>query len=127
MHEAPLRSCCNVEACLVEDCLGHGDAGIGCLERDCVVADFHLCRAVDVHADFLKHLLGEVHHPVVVFIRYVDLHAGELRIVGAVHAFVAEVLGELIYALEPAYDKAFEIKAHQRYGDREECRVHYDV
>ena len=47
------------------------------------------------------------HHPVVVLVLHVQLHAGELGVVGAVHAFVAEVLPYLVHAFEAAHDEAW--------------------
>ena len=54
-------------------------------------------------------MLGEGHHPVVVLIADIELHAGELGVVGLVHALVAEVLAHLIDALEAAYDEPLEV------------------
>ena len=99
----------DVESCVLEDSVAHGDAFERCLERYNVVADFYLGGAVYIHAYLLKHAFGEVHHPVVVLVGYVDFHTGKLRIVGTVHAFVAEVLGELVYTLESTYNEALEI------------------
>lgn len=100
----------DIDAGVLEDGLAHGDALVGGLEVNDVVADFDGCRAVDVEAYLLEHLLGEVHHPVIILIADVDLHAGELGIVGAVHSLVAEILRELINPLETAYDEAFQIE-----------------
>ena len=100
----------DVEAGLLQNCIGHGDATIGSLEVNLVVADLNLGGAVDIHADLLEHGLGELHHPVIVLISHIYLHAGELRIVGAVHTFVAEVARELIYTLETADDQTLEIE-----------------
>jgi len=99
----------DVVAGSVLDSLGHGDARVWTFEVDLIVADLDGSGAVDFHSDGLQHTLGEVHHPVVVLVCYVYLHAGELGVVSAVHAFVAEVFGELIYTLEAAHDEAFEV------------------
>lgn len=92
------------------DGVGHCDALERCLERYGVVADLDLCGAVDVHADLFEHVLHKPHHPVVVFVGHIHFHAGEFRVVGAVHSFVAEVFGEFIDAVESAYDETLQIK-----------------
>ena len=52
---------------------------------------------------------------------YIQLHAGELRVVAAVHAFVAEVTADLIHALETAYNQPFQIQL------RRDTQVHIYV
>ena len=100
----------DVDAGVLLDGVNHGDALERSLEADNIVADLHFSGAVHIKTDAFKHLLGEVHHPVIVLVGYIDLHAGELGIVSAVHTLVAEILGELIYPFETAHDKTLQIK-----------------
>ena len=100
----------DVDAGVLLDGVEHGDALEGRLEADDVVAHLDLVGTVHVDANLLEHLLGEVHHPVIVLVRDVNLHTGKLGVVGAVHTLVAEVLGELVYPLEAAHDEAFEVE-----------------
>ena len=75
-----------------------------------MVTDLHFGSAVNRDSDTLKQFLGEAHHPVIVLILYVQLHTGELRIMVAVHTFVAEVTTNLVHALKTTYDKPFKIE-----------------
>ena len=110
-----------VEASLLLDGLQDGQTAVGGLEAHELVANLHFGLAVDGHAYLLKHLLGEAHHPVVVLVWHVELHAGELGVVEAVHALVAEVLANLVHALEAAHDEPLQIELG---GD---AHVHVDV
>ena len=79
------------------------------LEGDLVAAD-GLGETARGFGYFGEHLLGEVHHPVIILIGDIELHAGEFRVVGLVHALVAEVLGEFVHAEEAAHDEALEVQ-----------------
>ncbi len=57
-----------------------------------------------------KHLFGELHHPFVIFVRYIYLHYCELRVMSAVHTFISEVSGEFVHPFETAYNKPFKVK-----------------
>ena len=65
---------------------------------------------MELHGNLLKHLLDEFHHPLVVLVGDVDFHAGEFRVVGLVHSFVEEVLGELIDSGEASDDEPLEVE-----------------
>ena len=80
------------------------------LEVDLPVADLHDGGAVQLEGDLFEHLLHEVHHPDVVLVGHVDLHTGELRVVGLVHTLVAEVLGELIDTVVATHDQSLEVE-----------------
>ena len=54
--------------------------------------------------------LGELHHGVVVAVGPVGLQHGELRVVIAVDALVAEGAPDLIHALEAAHQHALEVQ-----------------
>ena len=65
-------------------------------------------------ADFLGqeavHVLGQIHHAVVVGVGLIELHEGELGVMTGVKAFVAEDTTDLIDALEAADDQALEVE-----------------
>ena len=65
---------------------------------------------MQLEGDLFEHLLHEVHHPDVVLVGHVDLHTGELRVVGLVHTLVAEVFGELIDTVVAAYNQPLEVE-----------------
>ncbi len=95
---------------VVLDGLRHGYAAEGGLEIDFLVAYLYFGGAVYVEAYFFEHFFGELHHPVVVLVGYVNFHAGELRVVCSVHAFVAEIFGKFVHAVEAAYNKTLQVK-----------------
>ena len=100
----------DVYAGVFADSVGHGDASERRLEADRPAVHFDLRRAVHIAAHLLEHLLGELHHPVVILVSHIDLHRRELWVVRAVHALVAEVFRELIDALKAAHNKALQVK-----------------
>ena len=53
----------------------------------------------------LNHLLRHLHHPAVVLVGDIDLHAGKLRIVRSVHTLIAEVTAKLVNALKATHDQ----------------------
>ena len=57
-----------------------------------------------------EELFHQLHHVIVIGEGLVELQHGEFRIVGPVDPLVPEVLGDLIYPLEPAYDEPLEVK-----------------
>ena len=97
-------------ACFFLDGVEDGQATIGGFEADGLAVDHRLGLAVHGDADAFEHALGEVHHPVVVLVLHIEFHAGELGVVRAVHALVAEVLADFVHAFEAAHDQALEVK-----------------
>ena len=85
-------------------------AAVRRLEADDVAVNFAFGLSVYSDADGFQQLLGECHHPVVILILYVQFHTSELRIMIAVHAFVAEVLADFVYTFESAHDEPLQIK-----------------
>ena len=90
--------------------LKNRESAVAGLEVDLLVADLHDCGAVQLEGDLFEHLLHEVHHPDVILVGHVDLHTGELRVVGLVHTLVAEVLGELIDTVVATNDQSLEVE-----------------
>ena len=99
-----------VVARLFLDSFEDRQAAEGGFEADGLAVDFRFGLAVHGDADAFERLLGEGHHPVVVLILHVEFHAGELGVVVAVHALVAEVLSDFVHALETAHDEAFQVE-----------------
>ncbi len=91
------------------DRLKNRQPAVAGLEVDLLVTYLHDCGAVQLEGNLFEHLLHEVHHPDVVLVGHVDLHAGELRVVGLVHALVAEILRELIDSIVAAHNQSLEI------------------
>ena len=92
------------------DGLQNGQTAVRGFEADGVVANLDLCGAVDSQTDALQQFLRETHHPIIVFVAHVQLHTGKLRVVVAVHAFVAEITANLVHALKSAYNQALEVQ-----------------
>ena len=99
-----------VYSCILLDSIKDREAAVRSGKIDCVTGNLYLGSSVDLEGDLLEHLLHELHHPDVVLVSYVDLHAGELRVMGLVHTLVAEVLRELIHSVVAAYDKPLKVK-----------------
>ena len=116
-----LRLARDVVAGLFADGVGHRQPAERGFERNLAAVDRKLRRAVHGERHAFEHPFGELHHPEVVLVGHVDLHAGELGVVRAVHALVAEVLAELVNAVESADDELLEI---QLRGD---AQVEVDV
>ena len=92
------------------DGIQHSDTLVRGFEINNVVAYLYLSGSIYIQTDFFNHLFCKFHHPVIVLIGYVYLHAGEFRIVCAVHSFVTEVLAYFIHTFETTYDKSFQVQ-----------------
>ena len=66
--------------------------------------------AADILGHRLHHLLHQVHHPLVVGERLVELDGGELRVVLGVHPLVAEDAPHLVHPLHAAHDQPLEVQ-----------------
>ena len=100
----------DIEAGFLADRVGHRQAAERAGETDFAAVDHYLGLAVQCNGDPFEHLFDELHHPDVVLVSDVDLHHRELGVVRTVHPFVAEVLAELVHAVETSYDQTFEIQ-----------------
>ena len=56
------------------------------------------------------HILGDVHHALIVGVCLIQLDGGELRVVAGVHALVAEDTADLVDLLEAADDQTLEVQ-----------------
>ena len=92
------------------DGLEHGQPLVWPREIDLAIAHLHHGAAGHFARHAFEALLHHFHHPDVVLIGHVDLHRGELGIVRAVHALVAEHFAELIHPVESTHDQALEIQ-----------------
>ena len=92
------------------DGVSHGQPAERSFERNGMSVDGQFCGAVYLGRNPFEQLLGELHHPTVILVGHIDLHAGEFRIVGTVHTLVAEVLTQFIYAIKTTYDQFFEVE-----------------
>ena len=90
--------------------LAHRGTAVRRLEINLIAPHLHLRGAVQRQGDTLQHGLHKLHHPVVVLIGHINLHTGELGVVGPVHTLVAEIAAELIHTFIPADDKPFQIQ-----------------
>ena len=90
--------------------VGHGDALPGGLQVDYLTLVGHIGGAQGLHGHELVELLHHLHDFLVVGVGLVGLHAGELRVVGGVHALVAEDAAHLVHPLKAAHDQALEVQ-----------------
>ena len=79
-------------------------------EVDLVAPEDGLGRAVDLHGHAGHEALDALHRVRVVRVRLVPLQHGELGLVLVGHAFVAEVLAQLVDLLQPSDDEALEVE-----------------
>ena len=99
----------DVDAGLATDGLAHGEARPRRREVDRVAAELDLQRA-DHARRVHRHLLHHVHDVVVVDVGLVGLQHRELGVVLEAHALVAEVLADLVDAVDAADDAALEVQ-----------------
>ena len=99
-----------VDAGILLDGIHHGDSGkrLAEIHLDAVVRD----RRGSEHflRDIAVHVLGQIHHAVVIRVRLVQLHEGEFRVVAGVQTFVAEHSADLIDPLQSADDQPLQIE-----------------
>ncbi len=88
----------------------YGQTAVGSLEINLIIAYLHLRGTVRLERNLLQQSLGKIHHPVVILVCHVELHAGKLGIVVAVHTLVAKILPYLIDPLETAHNKTLQIE-----------------
>ena len=87
---------------------GHALPGSGQVNGLPLVADGR--APVQVLRQVGQHPLGEIHHVMIVPIGGVELHLGEFRVMGGIHAFIAEIAPNLIDALQPAHQQALQVQ-----------------
>ena len=97
------------------DRLVHGDHGPLVVQADPVLPAVAVRAhrhglAVDGRGDLDDELPGELPHGVVVAVRRVRLHGGELGVVGGVRALVAEVAVELEDLVHPTHAQVLEVE-----------------
>ena len=90
--------------------LDEADALPGPLQVDLVPAEGRDRRAERLERDLLEHRLDAIHRVAEVGVRLVPLEHRELGLVLVRDALVAEVLADLVHALEPADDEPLEVE-----------------
>ncbi len=81
-----------IQSGILFDGIEHGDPPEGPLEIDFGIPNRHFRCAMQIHCHLFDHLLGEIHHPVVILVGDIDLHNRELRVMRSVHSFIPEIL-----------------------------------
>ena len=107
-----------VQTRLLFDGIQNRQTAVRRFEIHFVVTDLYFRRTVHGDRDALQQLLRKRHHPVIVFVLYIELHAGKLGVVGAVHTFVAEVTADLIHAFKTTNDESLQVQL------RRDAQVH---
>ena len=86
--------------------VNHGDALEGLAEIHCNTVVNDGGGAENLFCHVAEHILGEIHHSVVVGVRLVKLHQRKFGIVSCVKSLVSEYTSDLINSLKSADDKA---------------------
>ena len=98
--------CREIDAAVLLDRLAHRDAAEGLLEVNLGAAVHNLRAAVYLARHVAEHVLGEVHHSLVVRVRLIELHQRELGVVAGIQALVPEHASYLVDALQTADNEA---------------------
>ena len=88
----------------------HGDPGKGLAQVhfDAVIHD--LCGSQHFLGHIAEHVLGQVHHAVIIGIGLIQFHEGEFRIVAGVQALIPENTADLVDPLQAADDQALQVQ-----------------
>ncbi len=99
-----------VDAGVALDGVDHGQPLKGLAEVDlgALVADGRL--AADDLRQPAEHLLGKIHHPMVVGIGLIELHQRELGVMAGIQSLIAEDAADLEDLLQAADDQALEVE-----------------
>ena len=95
-----------VNAGVLLNCVYHGEALPGLAYSYFLALIGNGICAAYIQGNCAVKLLDEIHHAEVIGICLVHFNGSELRVVGSVHALVAEYPADLVYLVEAAYDKA---------------------
>src|SRR6478672_4881676 len=95
----------HINACMFLDGIIDADAFERSFKRNGLITHRHFCLSTNIYSRFLQQSLGHVHHPQVILIGGIKLEDSELRVVCAVHAFIAEVAAEFIHPVKAADDQ----------------------
>ena len=99
-----------VISCLFFDSVQNRQTAVRSFEVDGFSVNHCFCATVYCDTNTFQQLFGEIHHPVVILILYVEFHTSELRVMGFVHTLVTEVLTYFIYTFKTTYDQSLQIK-----------------
>ncbi|KAF5036843.1 hypothetical protein DSECCO2_570940 [anaerobic digester metagenome] len=61
----------------------------------------------------VNHAFHQVHHAIQIGIGFIGFQHGELRVMCTIHAFITEVLTDLVHPLKAAHNQAFQIELHR--------------
>ena len=92
-----------VDAGVLLNCVYHGEALPGLAYSYFLALIGNGICAAYIQGNCAVKLLDEIHHAEVIGICLVHLNGSELRVVGSVHALVAEYSADLVYLVEAAY------------------------
>ena len=90
--------------------IGHGDPLPGGLHVNDLTLIFHIGGTQRLHADEFIHLFHHFHAFMVVGEGLVGFHGSELRVMGGIHALIAEDTADLIDPFKTADDQTLEIE-----------------
>ena len=99
----------DINARMFFDGINHGDTFKRRFERNGFIAQLNFSSAINIQTDFLHHILGEFHHPVIVLVSHVNFHGGKFGVVRTVHTFVTKVFRKLIHSFKTSYNKPFQV------------------
>src|SRR5579863_600281 len=104
-----------------QDRLAHRDA-FKTAEIDLLFAVFDFRAAASLLDDMPKHLLGQVHHFIVITVGLIELEHGEFRLVNRVDTFVAEIPVDFVHAVKSARHKSFQVE----FGRDAQVKIHVE-
>ena len=99
-----------VNARILLDSVDHCESFKRLAEVDLILAVRNAGLSADLHCDVSEHILGKLHHAVIVGISLIKLHKCELGVMPCINALVSENSAYLIDSFKSADDKSFKVK-----------------
>ena len=100
----------HIDTCILLNGIKHREPAVRTFELYFISRDGQESLAVDCNCNPFKQLLNKIHHPNIILVRHIDLHAGKFRIVCLIHSLISEVLCKFIYSRETTDYKSLEIE-----------------
>lgn len=110
-----------VDAGVLLDSLSHRHALPALGEIDLHALIHHLGAAQNLFADMDYHVLGNIHHAVVIGVRLIQLKQRKFRIVARINALVAENAADFIYLIKAADNQPLEVQLQRN------AHIHIDI